>query len=99
MELELAGKIIIVTGASRGIGRAIAAELSAEGARVVLAARSQAELEDVAANLPNDSLVHAADLREPDAPAALVAAALARFGRLDALVNNAGATVRGDFLE
>jgi 3-oxoacyl-[acyl-carrier protein] reductase len=66
---------------------------------VVLAARSQAELQDLAASLPNDSLVHAADLREPEAPAALVAATLARFGRVDALVNNAGATVRGDFLE
>jgi NAD(P)-dependent dehydrogenase (short-subunit alcohol dehydrogenase family) len=99
MELELGGKIAIVTGASRGIGRAIAAELSAEGARVVLAARSQAELEELAASLPNDALVHAADLREPEAPAALVAATLARFGRVDALVNNAGATVRGDFLE
>jgi len=99
MELELAGKVIIVTGASRGIGRAIAAELSAEGARVVLAARSRDELEAVAASLPNDALVHAADLREAEAPATLVAAALARFGRVDALVNNAGATVRGDFLE
>src|SRR4249919_3676453 len=99
MELELGGKIAIVTGASRGIGRAIAAELSAEGARVVVAARSQAELESLAASLPNDALVHAVDLREPEAPAALVAATLARFGRVDALVNNAGATVRGDFLE
>src|SRR4249919_447202 len=99
MELELGGKVAIVTGASRGIGRAIAAELSAEGARVVVAARSQAELESLAASLPNDALVHAVDLREPEAPAALVAATLARFGRLDALVNNAGATVRGDFLE
>jgi 3-oxoacyl-[acyl-carrier protein] reductase len=99
MELELGGKVAIVTGASRGIGRAIAAELSTEGARVVLAARSQAELESLAASLPNDALVHAADLRDPEAPAALVAAAVAHFGRVDALVNNAGATVRGDFLE
>ncbi|MEO8160487.1 MAG: SDR family oxidoreductase [Arenimonas sp.] len=99
MELELAGKVVIVTGAGRGIGRAIAAQLSAEGMKPVLAARSQLELESLAAALPGESLVHAADLREPQAPAALVAAALARFGRLDALVNNAGATVRGDFLE
>ena len=99
MELELGGKVAIVTGASRGIGRAIAAELSAEGARVVLAARSRDELDDLAASLPNDALVHAVDLREPEAPALLVAMAVARFGRVDALVNNAGATVRGDFLE
>jgi NADP-dependent 3-hydroxy acid dehydrogenase YdfG len=98
MELELAAR-----SPSSPVPRAASAARSrrtvAEGARVVLAARSQDELEAVAASLPNDSLVHTADLREPEAPAALVAAALARFGRIDALVNNAGATVRGDFLE
>ena len=99
MELELAGKVAIVTGASRGIGRAIAQALAAEGMVLVLAARSADELAALAASLPGECLVQATDLREPQAPAALVAAALARFGRLDALVNNAGATVRGDFLQ
>jgi NAD(P)-dependent dehydrogenase (short-subunit alcohol dehydrogenase family) len=98
MDLELGGKVAIVTGASRGIGRAIAQLLSAEGMRVVLAARSADPLREVAASLRGESLVQALDLREPEAPAALVAATLARFGRIDALVNNAGATVRGDFL-
>jgi 3-oxoacyl-[acyl-carrier protein] reductase len=98
MDLELGGKVAIVTGASRGIGRAIAQLLSAEGMRVVLAARSADALREVAASLRGESLVQALDLREPDAPAALVAATLARFGRIDALVNNAGATVRGVFL-
>ncbi len=99
MDLQLSGKTAIVTGASRGIGRAIAERLSAEGMRLVLAARSVDALSGVAAALPSESLVHPADLRLPDAPAALVAAAVERFGRLDLLVNNAGATKRGDFLE
>jgi len=98
MDLQLDGKVAIVTGASRGIGRAIAQALAGEGMHVVLAARSQPALDEVAASLPTSSLVHAADLRMPDAPAALVDAAVARFGRLDLLVNNAGATKRGDFL-
>jgi 3-oxoacyl-[acyl-carrier protein] reductase len=98
MDLQLHGKVAIVTGASRGIGRAIAQALAAAGMHVVLAARSRDLLEEAAAALPTPSLVHAADLREPDAPAALVEAATAHFGRLDLLVNNAGATKRGDFL-
>jgi len=98
MDLELAGRVGIVTGANRGIGRAIAETLAAEGMRLVLAARDQARLDEVARALPGEALVHAADLRDPAAPAALVAAAVARFGRLDLLVNNAGATKRGDFL-
>lgn len=99
MELQLNGKTAIVTGASRGIGRAIATGLAAEGANVVLAARTRADLESLAATLPTTSLVQPLDLREPDAPARLVAAALERFGGIDVLVNNAGATKRGEFLE
>jgi len=97
VDLQLTGKIAIVTGASRGIGRAIAETLSAEGMSVVLAAQSRDQLEALATALPTPALVHAADLRIPDAPAALVAAAVARFGQIDLLVNNAGATKRGDF--
>ena len=99
MDFHLGGRVAIVTGASRGIGRAIAQSLSAEGMRVVLAARSEEALRDVAAALPGESLVHACDLRIAEAPAGLVAAARGRFGLVDALVNNAGATVRGDLLE
>ncbi len=98
MDLGLAGKVGIVTGASRGIGRAVAQALAAEGMRLALVARSRGQLEELAASLPAPALVHAADLRDPDAPAAAVAAAVGHFGRLDLLVNNAGATTRGDFL-
>src|SRR5215467_3789553 len=98
MDLQLAGKVGIVTGASRGIGRAIAQTLSDEGMRLTLAARSRDQLEELSASLATESLVQAVDLRAPEVPAMVVAATLERFGRLDLLVNNAGATKRGDFL-
>ena len=98
MDLGLSGKVAIVTGASRGIGRAIAQVLSAEGMRLVLAARSPEGLAATGAVLAGEFLSVVADLREPAAADAVVAAALARFGQLDALVNNAGATRRGDFI-
>jgi 3-oxoacyl-[acyl-carrier protein] reductase len=97
MNLDLDQKVAIVTGASRGIGAAIARRLRAEGMRLVLAARTDPALRALAAEL-GESLAYTVDLREPSAPAALVDAVLARFGRLDCVVNNAGATVRGDFL-
>lgn len=99
MDLLLSNKVAIVTGASRGIGKAIAETLSSEGMKVVLVARSHAELESLARSLPNDSLVQAIDLREPDAANQVLDATIEKFGRLDLLVNNAGATKRGDFLQ
>jgi 3-oxoacyl-[acyl-carrier protein] reductase len=98
MDLQLSDKVAIVTGASRGIGRAIAQTLAAEGMQLALAARSRERLDELAASLGSDCLVQSIDLREPGAPAAMVTATVARFGRLDLLVNNAGATKRGDFL-
>lgn len=98
MDLGLSNKVAIVTGASRGIGKAIAETLSSEGMKVVLVARSLAELESLAKSLPHESLVQAIDLREPDSANQVVAAAIEKFGKLDLLVNNAGATKRGDFL-
>jgi 3-oxoacyl-[acyl-carrier protein] reductase len=100
MELELQGRVAIVTGASRGIGRAIARTLAAEGMRLVLVARDAAALGESAAGIDGDAvLLLPRDLRERDAAADVVAHAIARFGRIDALVNNAGATKRGDFLD
>lgn len=98
MNLQLDGKVAIVTGASRGIGRAIAQTLATEGMRVVLVARSRDQLEHVAASCATDCLVQAVDLRAPEIPTAVVDATLSRFGQIDVLVNNAGATKRGDFL-
>jgi NAD(P)-dependent dehydrogenase (short-subunit alcohol dehydrogenase family) len=99
MNLNLTGKVAIVTGASRGIGRAISEVLASEGMKLVLVARSGDKLEELAHSLRTDCLVHAADLREAGGPQVVVESALARFNRLDLLVNNAGATRRGDFLQ
>ena len=98
MDLQLREKVAIVTGASKGIGRAIAQLLVDEGMRVTVAARSRDELISLAASSGDACFVQAVDLRLPDTPSAVVDATVARFGRLDVLVNNAGATKRGDFL-
>lgn len=98
---ELSGKVAIVTGASRGIGRTIATTLAQCGADVVLAARNEALLGEVAgeiARMDRRAIVCPVDLREPEAPGKAVEMAIAAFGRLDVVVNNAGATKRGDFL-
>lgn len=97
MDLQLSGKVAVVTGASRGIGKAIAQTLSAEGMRVVLVARSHSALATIASTLPNESLVQALDLREATSADQVIAGTLDKFGGLDLLVNNAGATKRGDF--
>ena len=99
MDLDLKDRVAVVTGASRGIGKAIAQTLSSEGMKLLLVARSHEDLARVAASLSTEAVPHAADLREAAEPAAAVARAVATFGRLDLLVNNAGATQRGDFLE
>jgi NAD(P)-dependent dehydrogenase (short-subunit alcohol dehydrogenase family) len=99
MDLQLSGKVAIVTGASRGIGKAIAETLSTEGMKVALVARSRAELATLSDSLPNDSLVQAIDLRQSDSAKQVITGTIEKFGRLDLLVNNAGATKRGDFLE
>ncbi len=99
MDLRLSGKVAIVTGASRGIGRAIAQTLAAEGMKLSLAARSKDQLEELANSLKTECLVQAVDLRTPSAAAAVVEATVKKFGAIDVLVNNAGATKRGDFFE
>ena len=99
MDLLLSNKVAIVTGASRGIGKAIVETLSSEGMRVVLVARSRVELESLAKSLPNESLVQAIDLREPDSANQVLDATIEKFGKVDLLVNNAGATKRGDFFQ
>jgi 3-oxoacyl-[acyl-carrier protein] reductase len=90
--------VTIVTGASRGIGRAIAARLARE-VRVVAVARDARALAELAASAPAGRVDPVAlDLRPVEAPSQLVADLLARHGRLDRVVCNAGTTKRGDFL-
>lgn len=98
MDLQLRGKVAIVTGASKGIGRSIAQTLASEGMRVTVAARSRDQLVSLAAPLADLCLIQAVDLTDPAAPSAVVDATVARFGRIDVVVNNAGSTKRGDFL-
>ena len=98
----LEGKIAIVTGASRGIGRAIALRLAQDGATIVLAARTEGDLAKVASEIKSTgglATIVAGDLRDASVPAALVKAALDAHGVIDIVVNNAGATKRGDFFE
>ncbi len=90
MELHLSGKVAIVTGASKGIGLAVARALADEGVRVVAGSRAlTAELSDLAGRAPVRPVQ--VDLATPDGPAALVEAAISAFGQLDILVNNVGA--------
>jgi NAD(P)-dependent dehydrogenase (short-subunit alcohol dehydrogenase family) len=96
---SLAGRTAVVTGASRGIGAAIAVALDAAGARVALVARSADDLTAVAGGLEHDPVVVATDLAEPDAPATVAAAALAALDHVDILVNNAALGVRTDSTE
>jgi NAD(P)-dependent dehydrogenase (short-subunit alcohol dehydrogenase family) len=88
----LLGRTALVTGASRGIGAAVARRLDLAGARVAVAGRTTADLRAVAGALDHEPVVLEADLADPDAPAALADAAVAALGgRVDVLVNNAGA--------
>lgn len=103
MELGLKGRTALVTGASRGIGAAIARVLAEEGVHVALAARDGNRLETVAQEISTRYGVKAtaipADLSLPETPAVVVEAAVAALAKLDILVNCAGATKRGDFFE
>ncbi len=99
MDLQLDGRSVIVTGASRGIGRAIAAAFVAEGANVTICARGGEVLEATAAALRAASdgarvEAVAADLTTEAGAAAVLNGAVGAFGGVDVLVNNAGATVR-----
>jgi len=94
---SLNGKICVVTGAGRGLGRAIALAFAAQGAEIVLAARSRGELEAAAGEIAatgRRALVQPTDVTRPAALAALADAAVAAFGRIDVWVNNAGGFTR-----
>jgi 3-oxoacyl-[acyl-carrier protein] reductase len=103
MELGLAGRRALVTGGSKGLGRAIAAELVREGAAVFICARHADELEATAAELrregPSSAAVTAlaCDVTDPDQVTAMTEAAVAALGGIDILVNNAGGARPGRF--
>ena len=102
MSSDLQGKVALVTGASRGIGKAIALELAHAGCDLLLTARDRDALAAVATEikaLGRRAEIHVADLKEEGAPEKLAATARERFGRLNILVNNAGASRRGDFFQ
>ena len=97
---SLAGKSVIVTGASRGIGRAIAVHLAAQGANIVLTARDVSLLDSALHEITaagGSAVCIAADLREVSAAPTVAEKAIAAYGSIDILINNAGATKRGEF--
>jgi 3-oxoacyl-[acyl-carrier protein] reductase len=98
--LRQSGRVAIVTGASRGIGAAIATRLARDGAAVMIVYRSQSEAADRVAQAivaeGGRAATFAADLAEPDAAGRMVEATMTVFGRVDILVNNAGVAVTGD---
>ncbi len=99
MDLRLTGKIALVTGGSKGIGKGISRTLSAEGCRVAICARTKADLDAAAAEITastgNEVAVFVADLTRPEDAAAFVEGAVGHFGGVDILVNNAGAAPGG----
>jgi len=89
MEIRLDGKVALVTGASKGIGKAIATVLAESGAKVVLSSRKQDALEAAAAGIDGETSAFAANAGDPEHAAAAVAHTMDTFGRVDVLVNNA----------
>lgn len=88
MDLGLSGRVAIVTGASRGLGRATAQALAAEGVAVVAVARASKALDELGALLGDRCVTVAGDLLDPAVPQRVVDMALARFGRLDVVIVN-----------
>jgi len=93
--MTLEEEVIIVTGASRGLGESMVERFADECARVVLTARDEERMQEVAADLPTDSLVVPADVRDADDVARVVEETVDTFGRVDTLVNNAGVSILG----
>jgi short-subunit dehydrogenase len=95
--VDLAGAVVLITGATRGIGRAVAVEASRRGATIVAVGRNAAAAQTVADEVGGTPVT--AELRDPDSADAVVDAALRRNGRLDAVVANAGVGYAGDLTD
>ena len=89
MDVSLEGKVALVSGASRGIGKAIAAEMAASGAQVMINSRKQESLEAARGDMTGEVEIFACNAGDDDAGERAVTATLERFGQLDVLVNNA----------
>ncbi len=98
MDLGLRDRVAIVAASSKGLGRATAEALAAEGARLVINARNEAALDELAAAVP-DALAIAGDITDPALPCRLVDAAMVKWGRVDIVVGNAGGPPPGTALE
>lgn len=94
MSGRLTGKVVVVTGAGRGLGRALAEAFAAEGASLVLGARSTPEIDELASRLP-DAIAVQTDVRNPTDVERLLEAALAEYERVDVMINNAGVAIYG----
>jgi len=100
MDLEIKDRVAIVTGASAGIGYAVAKELQENGARVVIVARDRSKLEAAERSLTGGSILSvSADVTSPTAAQEIVDAALKKFGQVDILVNNAGRAHAGGLMQ
>jgi ribitol 2-dehydrogenase len=99
MAESLNGKVAIVTGASSGIGRAVAYELAAQGVKQVLTARSADRLAALAEDLNTESMVVPGDMTSPKDIHLIVERAVAEFGRIDILLPNAGIYISGDVID
>lgn len=99
MDTQLYGKVFVLTGATRGLGRATADLLVAEGARVVVTGRDRSRLDETVATLGDSAVGVLADNADPDAARAVVAAALGRWGRVDGALISVGGPPTGTVLD
>jgi 2-dehydro-3-deoxy-D-gluconate 5-dehydrogenase len=99
MDFKIKGRVAIVTGASRGLGKATTQALAREGVKVLAAARSIGELEELASEWRGQVVAQECDMADVGQAVRLVDRALEAFGHLDIVVNNAGIGIKGSFLE
>ena len=99
MARTIRGKVIIITGASSGIGRAAAVALGREGAKLVVVARREDRLRQLQQEINGDTLVLPMDLRDRQQVAQMIEQTMNRYGRIDVLINNAGFGFQGSVEE